>query len=175
VVVKRTSGDGGLPKKLRYYIDSDGQRLEYSYWQASRDVPAEMLPRGLDRKRVTGSGRSKTEALARLAENWQAVKQRESNRGKTRLSGKATVRTLFGEWDANNKAGAVSATMAWKYEGHFRNHILPHIGDLRLDSLQEEALLTLFNHTLASKKDARGRQLLGGPARRNIYMVLSGV
>jgi integrase len=174
VVVKRTSGDGGLSKKLGYYTDSDGQRLEYSYWQASREVPAEMLPRGLDRKRVTGSGKSKTEALARLAENWEAFEKGESNRGRTRLSGKATVRTLFAEWDANNKAGAVSATMAWKYEGYFRNHIVPHIGDRRLDSLREEDLLTLFNHTLASKKDARGRQLLGGPARRNIYMALSG-
>jgi hypothetical protein len=33
-----------------------GQRLEYTHWQASREVPAEMLPRGLNRKRVTGNG-----------------------------------------------------------------------------------------------------------------------
>ena len=110
MVAKRTSGDGGLSKKVGYYTDSDGRRLEYGYWQASREVPADMLPRGLNRKRVTGSWKSKTEALTRLAENWEAFQKGESNRGKTRLSGKSTVRTLFAEWNSNNKAGSVSAT-----------------------------------------------------------------
>ena len=174
MVAKRTSGDGGLSKKLGYYTDSDGQQLEYTYWQASREVPAELLPRGLNRKRVTGSGKSKTEALTRLTENWQAFEKGESSRGKTRLSGKATMRTLFAEWNSNNKAGAVSATMAWKYESMLENHVLPYIGDRRLDSLREEDLLTLFNHTLAQKTDAQGKLLLQAKSRRNIYMALSG-
>ena len=174
MVAKRTSCDGGLSKKVGYYTDSDGRRLEYGYWQASREVPAEMLPRGLNRKRVTGSGKSKTEALARLAENWEAFQRGESNRGKTRLSGKATVRTLFAEWNANNEAGAVSATMARKYRRMFEQHLLPYVGDRRLDSLREEDLLTLFNHTLAQKTDAQGELVLQAKARRNIYMCLSG-
>ena len=137
MVAKRTSGGGGLSKKWGYYLDSDGRRVDYGYWQASREVPAEMLPRGLSRKRVTGSAESKTKALARLAENWEAFQKGESNRGKTRLSGKATVRTLFAEWNANNEAGAVSATMARKYRRMFEQHLLPYIGDRRLDSLRE--------------------------------------
>lgn len=161
-------------KKVGYCTDSDGQRLEYAYWQASREVPAEMLPRGLSRKRVTGSGKSSTEALTRLGENWEAFEKGEFRRGKTRLSGKATVRTLFAEWNSNNKAGAVSATMAWKYESMFEHHVLPYIGDRRLDSLREEDLLTLFNHTLAQKTDDQGRLVLQAKSRRNIYMALSG-
>lgn len=171
---RRTSGEGGLTRKTGFYTDSEGTRVPYDYWQASREVPAEMLPKGMTRKRVTGSGRTKAEALARLNENWEAFGKGEAKRGKTRLSGKATVRTLFAEWDRNNKAGAVSSTMAWKYQRYFENHILPHIGDRRLDSLTETDLLTLFNHTLPAKRDAHGNQLLGGPARRNIYMALSG-
>ena len=174
MVAKRTSGDGGLAKKTGHYTDTDGQRLEYTYWQASREVPAEMLPRGLNRKRVTGNGKSKTEALTRLTENWETFEKGESKRGKTRLSGKATVRTLFEEWDRNNKAGAVSPTMAWKYEGLFANHILPHIGDRRLDSVSETDLHALFYMTLTAKRDDKGQQLLGGPARRNIYNAFSG-
>ena len=85
---KRTAGDGGLSEKVGYYADSDGQQLEYAYWQASREVPAEMLPRGPGRKRVTGSGKSRTEALTRLGENWEAFEKGESRRGKTRLPGK---------------------------------------------------------------------------------------
>jgi len=68
MAAKRTAGDGGLSEKVGYYADSDGQRLEYRYWQASREVPAELLPRGLSRKRVTGSGKSRTEALAARGE-----------------------------------------------------------------------------------------------------------
>lgn len=174
MAAKRTAGDGGLSEKVGYYTDSDGQRLEYAYWQASREVPAEMLPRGLSRKRVTGSGKSRTEALKRLGENWEAFEKGESRRGKTRLSGKATVRTLFAEWNSNNKAGAVSATMAWKYESMFEHHVLTYIGDRRLDSLREEDLLTLFDHTLAQKTDDQGRLVLQAKSRRNIYMALSG-
>ena len=174
MAAKRTAGDGGLSEKVGYYTDSDGQRIKYRYWQASREVPAELLPRGLSRKRVTGSGKSRTEALKRLGENWEAFEKGESRRGKTRLSGKATVRTLFAEWNSNNKAGAVSATMAWKYESMFEHHVLPYIGDRRLDSLREEDLLTLFNHTLAQKTDDQGRLVLQAKSRRNVYMALSG-
>ena len=163
-----------MTKKTRWYVDGEGNRTAFTYWQASWEVPADLLPAGLTRKRVTGTGRSKPEALARLKENREAFERGEAKRGKTRLSGKATVRSVFTEWDTNNKAGAVSPTMAWKYEGYFRNHILPHIGDRRLDSLTETDLLTLFNLTLPAKKDDKGRQLLGGPARRNVYMALSG-
>jgi integrase len=171
---KRTSGDGGLSKKTGYYIESDGQRVEYTYWQASREVPVELLPKGLNRKRVTGSGKSKSEALARLAENWEAFEKGEAKRGKSRLSGKATVRTLFDEWDKVNKSGKVSTTMAWKYQRYFENHVLPHIGDRRLDSLTEADLNALFYLTLPTKQDDDGNPLLGGPARRNIYNALSG-
>ena len=171
---RRSSGDGGLSKKTGYYTDSQGKRTPYTYWQASREVPVELLPRGLNRKRVTGNGRSRPEALARLDENWETFVSGEAKRGKTRLSAKTTVKSLFEEWDRNNKAGAVSSTMAWKYERYFENHILPHIGDRRLDSLREEDFLSLFNLTLAQKVDKNGNQLLKGKSRRNIYMALSG-
>lgn len=170
----RAKGEGGLSKKTGFYTEADGRKVPYNYWQASREVPAEMLPQGMVRKRVTGSGETKQKALAALALNYEAFGKGEAKRGKTRLSGKATVRTLFEEWDTNNKAGAVSSTMAWKYEGYFKNHILPHIGSKRLDALTETDLLTLFNLTLPAKLDKKGGPLLGGPARRNIYMALSG-
>ena len=153
-MARRTTGEGGLTKKTGYYLDADGQRLSYEYWHASREVSAADLGNGMLRKRVTGSGRTKAVAHRRLAENWDIFHSGEANRSKTRLTGKVTVRTLFDEWDNNNKAGAVSPTMAWKYAGYFRLHILPHIGDRRLDSLREEDLLALFTHTLVMKTDA---------------------
>jgi integrase len=174
VAKRRTSGDGGLTKKTGYYTDADGQRIAYTYWQASREVPADDVPKGMTRKRVTGNGSSRAEALARLKANYDKFESGESTRGAARLSQRATVKALFAEWDRHNWAGAVSETMAWKYQRYFENHILPHIGDRRLGSLRETDLLHLFTVILPAKKDAKGGPLLGGPARRNIYMALSG-
>lgn len=157
---RRTSGAGGLSKKTGYFTDSQGKRTLYTDWQAGREVPVELLPRGLNRKQVTGNGQSRPEALVRLEDKWEAHVSGEAKRGKTRLAAKTTVNSLFEEWDRNDKAGAVSSTMVWKYERYFENHVLPHIGDRRLDSLREEDFLTLFNLTLAQKVDRSGRPLL---------------
>jgi integrase len=172
---RRVAGDGGLTRKTRRWTNKDtGEITEHSYWEASAEVPAKDLPAGMNRKRVTGSGSSKTQALERLKLNMDSFTKGEARRGKTRLSAKVTVQRLFDEWDSNNKSGAVSPTMAWKYEGYFKNHILPALGTRRLDSLTETDLNLFFNQTLPSKKDAHGNQLLAAPSRRNIYMALSG-
>lgn len=170
---RRPLGAGGLTKKTGTYVNADGDQVPYTYWQASREVPVEKLPKGLSRKRVTGSGPTKKDALARLEANWDAFERGESSRGATRLSGKMTVRRLYEEWDRNNLAGAVTPVQARAYQGIFNNHILPALGDMRLDALGETDLIFFFNKTLPAKKKENGSPLLGGSARRNIYMALS--
>ena len=128
----------------------------------------------MTRKRVTGSGPTKKEAQRRMEENYERFLRGESGRGRTRLTGKMTVRRLFEEWDRNNNAGAVSSVQARAYRGYFTNHILPALGDRRLDSLTETDLTYFINQTLTSKTNEQGAPLLGASARRNIYMALSG-
>jgi len=172
---RRVAGDGGLTRKTRRWTNKDtGEITEHSYWEASAEVAVEDLPAGMNRKRVTGSGTSKTQALDRLKVNMDSFTKGEARRGKTRLSAKVTLQRLFDEWDTNNKSGAVSATMAWKYEGYFKNHILPALGPRRLDSLSETDFNLFFNQTLPAKTNLKGGQLLAAPSRRNIYMALSG-
>ena len=174
-MVRRVAGDGGLTRKTRLFTDKvTGELTKHLYWEASAEVAVEDLPAGMNRKRVTGSGSSKTQALERLKFNLDSFTKGEARRGKTRLSAKVTLQRLFDEWDTNNKSGAVSSTMAWKYEGYFKNHILPALGARRLDSLSETDFNLFFNQTLPVKTNAKGGQLLSAPSRRNIYMALSG-
>ena len=164
----------GLSKKSQVIQHADGSSERVAYWQASREVPAEQLPAGMTRKRVTGNGPTKKEALSRLEQNYERFLRGESGRGRTRLTGRMTVRRLFEEWDRNNQAGEVSSTQARAYQGYFNNHILPALGDKRLASLTETDLSYFFNQTLPAKTNADGEPLLGPSARRNIYMALSG-
>ncbi len=174
-MARRVAGEGGLTRKTRRLKDKEsGEITKHPYWEASAEIAVEDLPAGMNRKRVTGSGSNKTIALKRLKSNMDSFTKGEARRGKTRLSEKVTVQRLFDQWDTNNKSGAVSSTMAWKYEGYFKNHILPALGARRLDSLSETDLNLFIYQTLPAKTNAKGRQLLSAPSRRNIYMALSG-
>ncbi len=181
---RRPRHDGGLYEKRGRKLDpATGKKVAFRYWQASRDVAAENLPPGLERKRITGSGPTAAAAKARLEANWLAYHNPESKKsGRRRGAPRMTVRELFDEWHRRNLAGAVSDTMARKYEGYFRLHILPHVGDIYLDVLDDTHLLTLFYETLPKKRKTRrtpdGKQVEAGrllttAATRNIYMGLS--
>lgn len=107
---QRTAGEGGLVKKKRLLVNNTtGETREHVYWEASSEVSVADLPAGMTRKRVTGSGPSKTVALARLKVNLEQFGKGEARRGKTRLSAKVTLQRLFDEWDTVNKAGQLSA------------------------------------------------------------------
>jgi len=45
------------------------------YWQASREVPSEALPEGFERKRITGSGATPSEAWRRCNANYDAFRE----------------------------------------------------------------------------------------------------
>ena len=174
---KRQRFTGGLYRKTGHYPDPEtGEKRPYTYWQASREVAPEHLPPGVERKRITGSGRSEREAMARLEANWLAYhseegQQRARRRGRPRLS----LEQLYELWQADNELGAVSDVMAYKYAGYFKNHIIPHLGSRKLDTITERDLRLLFLDTLPRKRRPRdGGQLLSVAATRNIYMALSG-
>lgn len=181
---RRARNDGGLYEKHTTKLDPrSGKMVPYSYWQASRDVSVENLPPGVERKRITGTGHTAAAAKARLETNWLAYHNPQSKKA-TRKRGAPTltVNELFVQWHKTLLAGAVSDLMARKYEGYFRLHILPHIGHIKLDQLEDSHLLTLFAETLPKKQKTRKSkdgtletvgQLLSQPARRNIYMGLS--
>ena len=60
---RRPKNSGGMRKKVGYYLDSgSGEKLPYTFYQASREVPLEKLPKGITRKRITGNGATPSHA-----------------------------------------------------------------------------------------------------------------
>jgi integrase len=166
---------GGMYEKQGYWIDKQtGEKHNYTYWQASRDVSEIDLLPGTVRKRITGSGATKTEARKRLEENWISYHRGEPTpRTKKRARKQLTVAELYEEWQEANEAGRVSDIMFAKYRGYGK-HIIAALGGIKLDDLQEAHLMSFFSSVLMNKKRPDGRPLLQSAARRNIYMALSG-
>lgn len=178
---RRVRHSGGLYTKTGYYTDEQtGEKRPYTYYQAAREVPIKDLPidrKGvIKRKRITGNGRTQSEALARLEQNWLAFYKGEPT-PRTVRAGKPnlTMAELFEKWDKANKLGRVSPTMTVQYRGYFKNHILPEMGSRKVGSITQNNLLRFLGSTLEEKRNPKtGKQLLGSAARRNIYMALSG-
>ena len=166
---------GGMYEKTAYWIDkSTGAKHKYTYWQASKDIAEKDLPEGMTRKRITGSGKSRSEARLRLEENVaNFYKGIPSGRTKRKPKPKHTIASLYDEWQLKNKAGRVSDIMYAKYNGYGK-HIKNSLGHIHLDALEEEHLVGFFSTALPRLKNKKGEPLLGSAARRNIYMALSG-
>jgi integrase len=180
VTERRAHHDGGLYRKERTRTDpSTGKQVRSTYWEASWEIPLQQRPPGSTRVRITGSGPTKAVARRRLEEN--KVKflggQVRGHTSKVRARVVPTVAELFAVWDQDNRAGAVSEMMAYKYRGFFTNHVLPHVGHLRISQLTTAKLNVLFGDTLPAKRkivdDQDAGPLLSGSARTNIYRAVS--
>ena len=185
---------GSVYQRFVYETDEAGKKLldkrgepivRYSYWQATYEVPQELLPPGVKRRRLTGNGVTQVAALRALSENKSAFYERKENgqvlfrtprkRGTTRK----TVDDLFKDWLAHKTDEAITSTVLRKYRRLYEQHVQPHIGKEFLDKITDRQLLQLLNSTLPSKKkiDSNGKSvaasvLLGNAARLNIWRVL---
>ena len=185
---RRSRGSGGAYQKVVRHTDPHTKKvIERTFWQVSRDVPLALRRDGVTRSRITGSGRTLEDAKERLEENWARMLTGDRTRRGHATAGPAmTVADLFIEWDKENRRGRVSETIAAKYAGYFRNHVVPHIGTRNLVKLNKRDLNALFYEVLtAKKKYPKGRKdengktvedttpLLSGAARRNIYIAVA--
>ncbi len=186
---RRPRGSGGSYQKVVRHTDPHTKKvIERTYWQVSRDVPLALRREGVTRSRITGSGPTHDLAKARLEENWARMLTGDRTRRGHNSAGPAmTVADLFAEWDQENRRGRVSETIAAKYAGYFRNHVVPHIGTRNLAKLNKRDLNALFYEVLVAKKKYPNGQrdengtvvpdntpLLSGAARRNIYIAVAG-
>ena len=175
----RPKNSGGMRKKVGHYKDSTtGEVLDYTYYQASREVPEDKRKKGVLRERITGNGATPTQAQSRLEENWIARfnSEKEKNPRSKKIKVMAKDRTLnwlYEQWQEANEDGEVSDIMVKKYEGYFRLHILPHLWERKLDSLTSRDFRQLFTKTLPSKPGKGGKPLLSSTAIRNVYLSLS--
>lgn len=177
---RRPRGSGSSYKKVVRSTDPFTQKVsERTFWQVSRDVPPALRREGVTRSRVTGSGRTREEATERLEENWARMLVGDRTRQGHASAGPAmTVADLFAEWDQENRRGRVSETIAAKYAGYFKNHIIPHLGKYNLAKLKKRDLDALFADILPLKPKYKDREddetpLLSGAARHNIYIAFA--
>ncbi len=187
-------GKGGMYKRFVYEKDEAGNALldrrgnpviKYEYWQATFEIPAEDLPPGVKRRRLTGNAPSQTGAMRALRENIDAFYERKRNGEPTyrnpRKTGavRYTVNDLFEKWIEHKTDEDISTTVLRKYRRMYEQHIQPYIGKEFLDKITDRQLNQLLNSTLPSKKklDSRGKPipgtvLLSASARLNIWKVL---
>lgn len=181
-VTRRTPGDGGRYRKVRYRTDPEtGRQVKVIYYEASWDIPPDRLPAGVRRKRITGSGPTLQMAMRNLEKNKEAFLAGKG-RGREHVKGipkgvMPTVAQLFEAWIEEVARGDVSAVVASKQAGYFENHVLPHIGDIKVNRLDKRKLTFLMTETLPKKRDIRDGadhgQLLKSSSRLNIYRALS--
>lgn len=191
---RSTWGKGSIYRRYVYEKNEDGSQMldrrgnpivKYEYWQATYEVPIELLPDGVKRRRLTGNGRTQPAAYAALSANKDAFFQRKAEgeplyrQPRKRGSKRRTVDDLFTDWLAHKTDEDISATVLRKYRRLYEQHIQPTIGKMFLDKITSRDLNQLLNSTLASKKktDAKGKPipgttLLGSAARLNAWKVV---
>lgn len=185
---RRKRHEGGLYRKQGVVTDKrTGEQTPYDYWQASRDVPAQFLPDGVARKRITGSGRTAKEARERLEANyatWLAKRHETATRpaSKRRHRHALTVAEWFGLWHEGLQYTEMTDTMRVKYAQLYRDHIDPTLGQVMLNELHADHIKVLLYDTLLRERQlppkkpggsARTVKPLGASARKNVYRTLS--
>jgi integrase len=143
-------------------------------FEATVNIPADQLPEGVKRQRITAQGDSEAEAqrklLAKLAKG--TVKLRVA-RGK----GELTVSDWLDEWVENYLQHGVQASTLKVYKGHIENYIRPGIGHLSLAKLTIDEIRTkVWEPAKALRKMKNGvatkEPLLGNFALQNLYKTL---
>lgn len=175
---RREKNTGGLSQRTGRWLDkTSGEEVFYTYWQATKDIPKNELPEGVERRRISGNGSTKAEAQRRLSAN--VHKYQDRKKGKTprrrrgRDVGSKTVSEWFKEWHEGLYADEVSLTVRTRYAQYFHSHVAPYIGDMDLRDLSGEDVRKLFHQTLVEKKKIRNgvetdEPLLGPASRLNI-------
>ena len=179
---RRRKGQGGLYKiKKQAWNEATQSYQEMDYYQATKEVEDPKKPG--KRKKVYGTAQSPETAVQRLNRNYEKYL---TNRGLLRL-GVAIKTSQYGsqglseyleEWYSELRDGQVSPQLKYKYWGHIKNHISPHIGKTKLELLTYQDLQVLFYDTLPAKTKTRGEgagteRLLGSNGLLNIYKTLN--
>jgi integrase len=182
---RRIKGEGGLYLKTKQVKNPQtGAMEEVSYWQASREVPPEKLPENAPRMRITGSGKTRQEALAKLQKNYNAYLEGIPDK-LDRRSKRKTLDAYFEEWYEGLQYKQLSERMRNKYKRNYRLHISEHLGDYPIRDITYKHLNAYFWNTLPqltyTKKKRVGKELVEEhllftiSTRKNIYMTLSKI
>lgn len=179
---RRRKGQGGLYIIRKKAWNEAKQTYELAeFYQATKEIEDPTNPG--KRKKVYGTAKSPEQAQSRLDKNLQRYYQKQGMqqagiKPKTRQSRSQSVAEYLEQWHFEIRESQVSPQLRYKYHGHIKNHLAPHLDRIKLDELQYQDLQTLFYETLpAKRKIKQGIQvdeaLLGSNALLNIYKTLN--
>jgi len=172
-------GEGTLYQRPRFRFEDGVKIPDGLFWQAARDVPVDLLPEGVERKRITGSGETKREAKRKLDENYQKYLRKISDgeeakpRRDKNPNDSLTVAEWFEDW-FNSYRGHLAPETLTRQKGHVRLHVLPILGDVKFSELRSrDHWEPWFQEISAKKKYKNGvmtdEPLLTEPGLLNIY------
>lgn len=124
------------------------------------------------RKRITGTGRTRQEALARLDERMayraggQVPSTQEINQGKHPFN------EWFYEWLESIPEQKVSDIVKHGYRRKGEMYLVPYLGNTAVEDLETEDLKKLFDFTLPSLTKPDGSPVLSTASLLNVYRVL---
>lgn len=170
---RRPRNSGGLFQKTGYWKDLDGVPQKYTYWQATKELSGQDLPPGVERRRITGSGATKTEATARLEANVRRYLL-GGTPAPIRKAGKARGHTLsewFHLWHGGLYEVDVGKTVQARYKGFFQNHIEPHLGNCYLAEITGDDIKRLFKETLPAKRKIKDGLVTDEPLLSNASLL----
>ena len=179
---RRRKGQGGLYKIRKKAWNEVTQSYEVmDFYQATREVEDPSDPN--KRKKVYGTAQSPELAISRLNRSHERYLTKKGLHKlgvpiKTSQYGSQSVSGYLEEWHSELRDGQVSPQLKYKYWGHIKNHLSPHIGKIKLELLSYQDLQELFYETLPAKKKVRGEgageePLLGPNGLLNVYKTLS--
>ena len=182
---RRIKGDGGLYLKSKKVKNPKTGLIEdVSYWQASQEVPAEKLPENAPRMRITGSGATQKQALAKLQRNYSAFLEGVPDK-LDRRSKRKTLDAYFEDWYEGLEYKQLSERMRNKYRRNYRLHISEHLGHLPIRDITYKQLNAYFWNTLPQLTYTKKRRIDGElveeqllfeiSTRKNIYTTLSKI
>lgn len=159
------------------------QTISGPRWQSSRTVGLDANKKPI---RITGSGKTATEARNRMAVNIQKYYQRQAGINQPPNSAalrpneqKLTVASWLYIWLEDLPTDRVSDAVKRRYAHIVELHLAPPpFGDIRLANLTSKDIRDLMNKTLPAKRKLRGEgkgvePLLGASSLKNIHTVLA--
>lgn len=125
------------PRKVRH----NGRTVEEAGWQAAWNVPKDLLPMGMTRKRITGTGVSRPDAIEALLANIELFKTGQKQGRKKTVNNSDgyetgyTVESYLMDYIDNYKKNYVHANTYRKYRNDFIRYVIPYFGKKRLEDL----------------------------------------
>ncbi|KAA8818078.1 hypothetical protein CSQ85_09500 [Bifidobacterium rousetti] len=113
------------------------------------------------RRFVRGYGDTEEQARSRMTAN--LARRLTSHTPTARRRSSPTLKAFCTTWTRHVEASGVNPSSRLKYQRDMENHVLPHIGDMHMESITPDDILNLFTNTLkdtgASAKSHSFREL----------------